>query len=158
VARELWAGKIFLILAGLGRRGRNPPRGHRSERRPPRLRWLAGNPQAIQFDDLSATRTSSQINRLSAPSPAVRGGSRGDTERQAEAPVPPRRITGFEARWDRRSACRDGIGGAVWTSACYDSFVENRTEPKTVGQWVRYIVVAVIALFLVWWMLRLYVL
>lgn len=36
--------------------------------------------------------------------------------------------------------------------------MENRTEPKTAGQWVRYIVVAVIALFLVWWMLRLYVL
>jgi hypothetical protein len=30
----------------------------------------------------------------------------------------------------------------------------NRTEPKTVGQWVRYIVVAVIALWLVVWMLR----
>jgi len=27
-----------------------------------------------------------------------------------------------------------------------------------VGQWVRYIVVALIAIFLVWWMLRLYVL
>jgi hypothetical protein len=37
-------------------------------------------------------------------------------------------------------------------------FVANRTEPKTAGQWVRYIVVAVIALFLAWWMLRLYVL
>jgi hypothetical protein len=36
--------------------------------------------------------------------------------------------------------------------------VENRTEPKSLGQWVRYIVVALIALFLVWWMLRLYVL
>lgn len=36
--------------------------------------------------------------------------------------------------------------------------MENRTEPKTLGQWIRYIVVAVIALFLVWWMLRLYVL
>jgi hypothetical protein len=34
----------------------------------------------------------------------------------------------------------------------------NRTEPRTVGQWIRYVVVAVIALFLVWWMLRLYVL
>jgi hypothetical protein len=34
----------------------------------------------------------------------------------------------------------------------------NRTEPKTVGQWIRYVVVAAIALFLVWWMLRLYVL
>jgi hypothetical protein len=36
--------------------------------------------------------------------------------------------------------------------------VENRTEPKTAKQGVRYFVVAVIALFLVWWMLRLYVL
>jgi hypothetical protein len=52
-----------------------------------------------------------------------------------------------------RSARREYL-----TSSCYDSFVENRTEPKTVGQWVRYIVVAIIALFLVWWMLRLYVL
>jgi hypothetical protein len=36
--------------------------------------------------------------------------------------------------------------------------VQNRTEPRTLSQWVRYIVVAAIALFLVWWMLRLYVL
>jgi hypothetical protein len=35
--------------------------------------------------------------------------------------------------------------------------VANRTEPKTPMEWIRYIVVAVIALFLVWWMLRLYV-
>jgi hypothetical protein len=35
--------------------------------------------------------------------------------------------------------------------------VPNRTEPRTLGQWIRYVVVA-IALFLVWWMLRLYVL
>jgi hypothetical protein len=34
----------------------------------------------------------------------------------------------------------------------------NRTEPKTFGQWVRYIVFALIALFLVAWMLRVYVL
>jgi hypothetical protein len=40
---------------------------------------------------------------------------------------------------------------------CYHQAVENRTEPKTVGQWIRYLVVALIALFLVWWMLRLYV-
>jgi hypothetical protein len=32
--------------------------------------------------------------------------------------------------------------------------MENRTEPKTPGQWIRYIVVAVIALWLVVWMLR----
>ena len=36
--------------------------------------------------------------------------------------------------------------------------MENRTEPRTVGQWIRYIVVALIALFLVAWLLRLYVL
>jgi len=36
--------------------------------------------------------------------------------------------------------------------------VENRTEPKTAAGWVRYIVVAAIALGLVWWMLRVYVL
>jgi hypothetical protein len=36
--------------------------------------------------------------------------------------------------------------------------VHNQTEPRTLFQWVRYIVVAAIALFLVWWMLRLYVL
>jgi len=32
--------------------------------------------------------------------------------------------------------------------------MENRTEPKTAFQWIRYIVVAVIALWLVIWMLR----
>jgi hypothetical protein len=41
---------------------------------------------------------------------------------------------------------------------CYPRSVPNRTEPKTVGQWIRYVIVAAIALFLVWWMLRLYVL
>jgi hypothetical protein len=30
----------------------------------------------------------------------------------------------------------------------------NRTEPKTIGQWIRYVVMAVIALWLVVWMLR----
>jgi hypothetical protein len=34
----------------------------------------------------------------------------------------------------------------------------NRTEPKNPTQWIRYIVVVVIALFLAWWMLRVYVL
>jgi hypothetical protein len=43
-------------------------------------------------------------------------------------------------------------------STCYHDPVANRTEPKTAGQLVRYIVVAVIALFLVWWLLRMYVL
>jgi len=37
----------------------------------------------------------------------------------------------------------------------YKRSMENRTEPRTVGQWIRYLVVAVIALWLVIWMLRL---
>jgi hypothetical protein len=41
---------------------------------------------------------------------------------------------------------------------CYHDSVENRTEPKTARQWLRYIVVSIIALGLVAWMLRLYVL
>jgi hypothetical protein len=34
----------------------------------------------------------------------------------------------------------------------------NRTEPKTPGQWLRYILMAAVALFLVWWMLQPYML
>lgn len=34
----------------------------------------------------------------------------------------------------------------------------HQTEPKTPGQWLGYIFFAAIALFGVWWMLRLYVL
>ena len=34
----------------------------------------------------------------------------------------------------------------------------NQTEPKTPWQWIRYIVVAAIALWLVFWMLRSFVL
>ena len=45
---------------------------------------------------------------------------------------------------------RDGL--PQWS---YKRCMENRTEPKTVGQWIRYVVVAVIAIWLVIWMLRL---
>ena len=38
--------------------------------------------------------------------------------------------------------------------ACYALAVGNRTEPRTVREWIRYIVVAVVALWLVVWMLR----
>ena len=34
----------------------------------------------------------------------------------------------------------------------------NRTEPRTVSQWIKYIVVAAIAIWLVIWLLRVYVL
>jgi hypothetical protein len=43
-------------------------------------------------------------------------------------------------------------------SCSYAPYVSNRTEPKTAGQWVRYIAFAALAVFLVYWMLRLYVL
>lgn len=58
------------------------------------------------------------------------------------------------------AARREAATLAPWPKSptCYHDLVENRTEPKTVGQWIRYVVVAVIALFLVWWMLRVYVL
>ena len=45
-----------------------------------------------------------------------------------------------------------------WPLTCLHQLVQNRTDPRTASQWIRYMVVAVIALFLVWWMLRLYVL
>lgn len=47
---------------------------------------------------------------------------------------------------------------AYHVAGCYTPVVANRTEPKTLREWIRYIVVALIALFLVWWMLRSYVL
>jgi hypothetical protein len=34
----------------------------------------------------------------------------------------------------------------------------KQAEPKTGIQWIRNVVVAIIALFLIWWMLRMYVL
>jgi len=34
----------------------------------------------------------------------------------------------------------------------------NRTEPKTTWQWIRYIAIAALALYLVWWMVHAYVL
>jgi hypothetical protein len=34
----------------------------------------------------------------------------------------------------------------------------NRTEPKTAGQWIRYVFMAAVALFLIWWMLQPYLL
>lgn len=37
---------------------------------------------------------------------------------------------------------------------CKDLDMDNRTEPKTLSQWIRYLVVAAIALWLVVWMLR----
>jgi hypothetical protein len=41
---------------------------------------------------------------------------------------------------------------------CYHSCMFNFGKPKTIGDWIIHIAGAVVALFLVWWMLRMYVL
>jgi hypothetical protein len=43
-------------------------------------------------------------------------------------------------------------------SPCYDATVFNFGSPKTTGDWIVHLAGAVVAIFLVWWMLRLYVL
>src|ERR1035437_4733329 len=98
--------------------------------------------------------------------------------RHCPAPVRPRRAkTSFPGReaaplrfaapsaWVQRGS-RAGLRSASASAraatslapTCYDQPVDNRTEPRTARQWIRYLVIAVIALFLVWWMLRVYVL
>jgi hypothetical protein len=44
----------------------------------------------------------------------------------------------------------DLVKSATKATFCYHHRLENRTEPKTALQWIRYIVVAAIALVLVW--------
>ena len=51
---------------------------------------------------------------------------------------------------------RQGCSKRRKAGACYAVSMPNRTEPKTFGEWVRYVVFAAIALWLVWWMLRFY--
>ena len=41
---------------------------------------------------------------------------------------------------------------------CYDATVFNFGRPKTAGDWLIHIAGAIVAIFLVWWMLRVYVL
>ena len=42
--------------------------------------------------------------------------------------------------------------------ACYYGRMFNFGKPQTVGDWIVHIAGAIIAIFLVWWMLRMYVL
>jgi hypothetical protein len=42
--------------------------------------------------------------------------------------------------------------------ACYDCRMFNFGNPKTAGDWIVHIAGAIVAIFLVWWMLRMYVL
>jgi hypothetical protein len=46
---------------------------------------------------------------------------------------------------------------SIENGECYDCCVFNFGKPKTPGQWIGHVVAAIIALFLVWWMLRLYI-
>ena len=41
---------------------------------------------------------------------------------------------------------------------CYDATVFNFGSAKTTGDWIVHLAGAIVAIFLVWWMLRLYVL
>jgi len=49
---------------------------------------------------------------------------------------------------------QDGRKLALLSRLHNEICMENRTEPKTARQWIRYIVVAAIAIWLVIWMLR----
>jgi fatty acid desaturase len=42
--------------------------------------------------------------------------------------------------------------------ACYHCRMFNFGKPKTAGDWIVHIAGAIVAIFLVWWMLRVYVL
>ncbi|HUO16339.1 MAG TPA: hypothetical protein VMX38_15240 [Verrucomicrobiae bacterium] len=43
-------------------------------------------------------------------------------------------------------------------ATCYHRHMFNFGRPKTVGDWIVHIVGAIITIFLIWWMLRMYVL
>ena len=44
------------------------------------------------------------------------------------------------------------------SGACYHCRMFNFGKPKTAGDWIVHIAGAMVAIFLVWWMLRMYVL
>ena len=43
-------------------------------------------------------------------------------------------------------------------AACYHGRMFNFGKPKTAGDWIVHIAGAIVAIFLVWWMLKMYVL
>jgi hypothetical protein len=57
-----------------------------------------------------------------------------------------------------RERLDSGLGaGRVFRWRCYYASVFNFGRPKTAGQWISHFLLGVVALFLVWWMLRVYV-
>jgi hypothetical protein len=57
-----------------------------------------------------------------------------------------------ERNWRKQATLRHGRG------ACYHWRMFNFGKPKTAGDWIVHIVGGIVAIFLVWWMLRMYVL
>jgi hypothetical protein len=51
-----------------------------------------------------------------------------------------------------------GTGRSPPAQDCYPCYMFNFGKPKTAGDWIVHIAGAIIAIFLVWWMLRMYVL
>jgi len=47
---------------------------------------------------------------------------------------------------------------ATCAAACYHCRMFNFGKPKTAGDWIVHIAGAIVAIFLVWWMLRMFVL
>jgi hypothetical protein len=58
-------------------------------------------------------------------------------------------------RWRLREG---GTRRSPPAQACYPCHMFNFGKPKTAGDWIVHIAGAIVAIFLVWWMLRMYVL
>lgn len=69
----------------------------------------------------------------------------------------------MKARHSEEAATRRGVdkryrGGTSVARGCYYGPMFNFGKPKTAGDWIVHILGAIVAIFLVWWMLRMYVL
>jgi hypothetical protein len=58
----------------------------------------------------------------------------------------------------QRSAHTSESRGWVGLAACYHCRMFNFGKPKTAGDWIVHVAGAIVAMFLIWWMLRIYVL
>ena len=55
-------------------------------------------------------------------------------------------------------AVAEKVGTQFMPLDCYHSSMFNFGKPKTAADWLVHVAGAIVALFLVWWLLRLYVL
>jgi hypothetical protein len=69
-------------------------------------------------------------------------------------------IIGYQGRaaWDPASSLTQKLAPTGENRPCYDATMFNFGRPKTTGDWIVHLAGAIVAIFLVWWMLRLYVL